>query len=86
MKPFGWLFRVSIKASPTVIQIATDFGGGFSPPGGDDIVAEHVKIYLGMATAGGVAAMFKTLTFFLIAVLLTLGIIVDSLWGRFQRR
>jgi hypothetical protein len=54
--------------------------------GGDDIVAEHVKIYLGIATAGGVAAMFTTLAFFLIAVLLTLGVIVDSLWGRFQRR
>ncbi len=54
--------------------------------GGDDIVAEHVKIHLGIAMAGGVAAMFTTLAFFLIAVLLTLGIIVDSLWGRFQRR
>jgi len=54
--------------------------------GGDDIIAEHVKIYLGIGTAGGVAAMFTTLAFFLIAVLLTLGVIVDSLWGRFQRR
>jgi len=54
--------------------------------GGDDIVAEHVKIYLGIATAGGVAAMFTTLAFFLIAVFLTLGVIVDSLWRRFQRR
>ncbi len=58
------------------------------PPklGGGDIVAEHVKIYLGIGTAGGVAAMFATLAFFLIAVLLMLGVIVDSLWGRFQRR
>jgi len=54
--------------------------------GGDDIVAEHVKIYLGIAMAGGVAAMFTTLVFFLIAVLLTLGVIVDTLSGRFQRR
>jgi len=30
--------------------------------------------------------MFTTLAFFLIAVLLTLGVIADSLWGRFQRR
>ena len=30
--------------------------------------------------------MFTTLTFFLIAVLLMLGVIVDSLWGCFQRR
>jgi hypothetical protein len=40
-----------------------------------------VKIYL-----GGVAAMFTTLAFFLIAVLLMLGVIADSLWRRFQRR
>jgi hypothetical protein len=59
-----------------------------SPPklGGDDIIADHVKICLGIATAGGVAAMFTTLAFFLIAVLLTLGVVVDSLWARFQRR
>jgi hypothetical protein len=35
---------------------------------------------------GGVAAMFTTLAFFLIAVLLMLGVIADSLWGRFKRR
>jgi hypothetical protein len=54
--------------------------------GGDNIITEHVKIYLDIGTAGGVAAMFTTLAFFLIAVLLMLGIIADSLWGRFQRR
>jgi len=54
--------------------------------GGDDIIAERVKIYLGIGTAGGVAAMFTTLVFFLIAVLLMLGVIADRLWGRFQRR
>ena len=54
--------------------------------GGDDIIAERVKIYLGIGTAGGVAAMFTTLAFFLIAVLLMLGVIADSVWGRFQRR
>jgi hypothetical protein len=35
---------------------------------------------------GKVAAMFTTLAFFLIAVLLMLGVIADSLWRRFQRR
>jgi len=39
------------------------------------------EIYLGK-----VAAMFTTLVFFLIAVLLMLGVIADSLWRRFQRR
>jgi hypothetical protein len=40
-----------------------------------------VNIYL-----GGIAAMFTTLAFFLIAILLMLGVIADSLWGRFRRR
>ena len=62
------------------------FAGSSPKLGGDDIIAEHVKIYLGIGTAGGVAAMFTTLAFFLIAVLLMLGVIADSLWGRFQRR
>jgi hypothetical protein len=35
---------------------------------------------------GEVSAMFTTLAFFLIAVLLMLGFIADSLWRRFQRR
>jgi hypothetical protein len=39
------------------------------------------EIYL-----GEVAAMFTTLAFFLVAVLLMLGVIADSLWRRFQRR
>jgi hypothetical protein len=39
------------------------------------------EIYL-----GEVAVMFTTLAFFLIAVLLMLGVIADSLWRRFQRR
>jgi hypothetical protein len=30
--------------------------------------------------------MFTTLAFFLIGVLLMLGVIADSLWRRFQRR
>jgi len=30
--------------------------------------------------------MFTTLAFLLIAVFLMLGVIADSLWGRFQRR
>jgi len=30
--------------------------------------------------------MFTTLAFFLITVLLMLGVIADSLWRRFQRR
>ena len=40
-----------------------------------------MNIYL-----GGVAAMFTTLAFFLIAILLMLGVIADGLWGRFRRR
>jgi hypothetical protein len=39
-----------------------------------------VNIYL-----GEVAAMFTTLAFFLIAVLLMLGVIADGLFGRFKR-
>jgi hypothetical protein len=35
-----------------------------------------------VATTGGVTAMFTTLAFFLMAVLLMVGIIADSLWGR----
>ena len=38
------------------------------------------------AETGGISAMFATLAFFLIAVLLMLGVIADRLWGRFQRR
>jgi hypothetical protein len=30
--------------------------------------------------------MFTTLAFFLIAVLLILGVVADGLWGHFQRR
>jgi hypothetical protein len=52
------------------------------PPswGGGDIIAEHAKIYLGIGTAGWVAAMFTTLAVFLIAGVLVLGVMVDSLW------
>jgi hypothetical protein len=46
---------------------------------GDDIRADHIKF---IGTAGGVTAMFTTLAFFLIAVLLMLGVVADSLWGR----
>jgi hypothetical protein len=40
-----------------------------------------VSSYLGEV----VPAMFTTLAFFLIAVTLMLGVVADSLWGRFQR-
>jgi hypothetical protein len=51
------------------------------PSWGERISADRVNIYL-----GEVAVMFTTLAFILIAVLLMLGVIADSLWGRFQRR
>jgi hypothetical protein len=35
-----------------------------------------------VATTDEVAAMFTTLAFFLMAVLLLVGVIADSLWGR----
>jgi hypothetical protein len=67
------------RRRPSSVRLAK-FGG--SPKlGGNESLLNHVNIYL-----GGVAAMFAMLAFFLIAILLMLGVIADSLWGRFQRR
>ena len=48
---------------------------------GERVIPDHVNIYI-----GGIAAMFTTSAFFLIAILLMLGVIADSLRGRFERR
>ena len=53
--------------------------------GGDDVVAVG-NIVRTIRTAEGVAAMFTTLAFFLMAVVLMLAVVGDALSGYFQRR